>query len=106
MFSYESPHRGDSNKYTQYNIFQYKKGNHPKLSQISSYWDFFQGTPERVRNSHVKRAISVRATEGLSYFVEVMLGCLLLGFWLYISFCHFANRSYFSSTPLTVFEGF
>ena len=28
-------------------------------------WNFFQGTQERVRNSHSKRAISVRATEGL-----------------------------------------
>ena len=25
MFSLESPHRGDSNEYTQYTIFKYKK---------------------------------------------------------------------------------
>ena len=29
--------------------------------------EFFQGTQERVRNSRGKRAISVRATEGLLY---------------------------------------
>ena len=29
---------------------------------------FYQGTPERVRNSSGKRAISVRATEVLLYF--------------------------------------
>ena len=29
--------------------------------------DFFQGTQERVRNSHGKRAISVRAIEVLLY---------------------------------------
>ena len=34
MFSLELPQRGDSNEYTQYTIFQYKKENHPKLSQI------------------------------------------------------------------------
>ena len=33
VFSLESPHRGDSNKYTQYTIFNIKK-KHTKLSQI------------------------------------------------------------------------
>ena len=37
MFSLESPQRGDSNEYTQYTIFQYKKENIPKLSQICNY---------------------------------------------------------------------
>ena len=37
VFSLESPHRGDSNGYTQYTFFHYKKENHPKLSQICSY---------------------------------------------------------------------
>ena len=35
MFSLESPHRGDSNEYTQYTIINIK--NHPKLSQICSF---------------------------------------------------------------------
>ena len=35
-------------------------------------WDFFQGTQERVRNNRGKRAISVRATEGLHYVVEAL----------------------------------
>ena len=66
LFSLESPHRGDSNKYTQYTIFnQYKIEHHPKLIQICSYKIFSQGTQERVRNSHGKRAISVRAIEVL-----------------------------------------
>ena len=42
MFSLESPHRGDSNKHTQYTIFN-KKENHPKLSQICSYEIFSKG---------------------------------------------------------------
>ena len=33
-------------------------------------WDFFQGTPERVWNSHGKRAISVPAIEVLLYHTE------------------------------------
>ena len=37
MFSFESPHRGDSNEYTENTISQYKKENHPKLSQICIY---------------------------------------------------------------------
>ena len=52
MFSLESPHRGDSNEYTQYtNIyFQYKKKitlNYPKSPAMR----FFLGTQERVRNN-------------------------------------------------------
>ena len=35
--SLESPQRGDLNEYTHYTISQYKKENHPKLSQICSY---------------------------------------------------------------------
>ena len=38
MLSLELPHSlGDSNEYTQYTIFNIKKENHPKLSQICSY---------------------------------------------------------------------
>ena len=43
VFSLESPHRGDSNEYTQYTIFNKKKENHPKLSQICSYGIFSKG---------------------------------------------------------------
>ena len=67
VFSLESPHRGDSNEYTQYTIFNIKKVNNPKLSLICRYGFLFQWTQERVRNSHDKRAISVRATEVLLY---------------------------------------
>ena len=43
MFSLESPHRGDSNEYTQYTIFNIKKENLPKLFQIGSYAIFSKG---------------------------------------------------------------
>ena len=45
--------------------FSIKKKNHPKLFQICSYGIYFQGTQEQVGNSRGKRAISVRASEGL-----------------------------------------
>ena len=65
MFSLESPHRGDSNEYTQYTIFTSEKKkntiNYPKSAAMG----FFQGTQARVRNSSSKRAISVQAIEVL-----------------------------------------
>ena len=45
--------------------FQYKKENHPKSAAMEF---FIKRAPERVQNSRSKRAISVRATEGLLYF--------------------------------------
>ena len=54
--------------------FQYEKEKKqtPKLSQFCSY-GIFPGTPERVRNSRGKRAISVRAIEVLLYFFKRVL---------------------------------
>ena len=40
VFSLESPHRGDSNEYTQYTFSNIKKENHLKLSQICRYGIF------------------------------------------------------------------
>ena len=64
VFSIESPHRGDSNEYTQYTVFNIKKKitlNYPK----SAAKGLFLGAQERVRNSRGKRALSVRAAEVL-----------------------------------------
>ena len=76
VFSLESPHSGDSNENTQYTVFNIKKENHTKLSQICSQGIFFLGTQERVRNSRGKRAISVRAIEVLLYIL-VLRSCEL-----------------------------
>ena len=68
VFSLGSPHQGNSNENTQYTIFHIKKKltlNYPKSM------GFFQGTQERVQNSHGKGAISVQASEGLLYLVTV-----------------------------------
>ena len=46
VFSLKLPHRGNSNEYTQYTIFNIKKENHPIFFQIMQLWDFLQGTQE------------------------------------------------------------
>ena len=66
VYSLKSPHRGDSNKNKQYTIFNMIKKN--TLNYLkSAAMGFFQGTQEQVRNSHGKRAISVRTIEVLLY---------------------------------------
>ena len=41
VFSLESPHRGDSNVYTQYNIFFKYKRKSPQIILNLQLWDFF-----------------------------------------------------------------
>ena len=66
VLSLESPHRGDSNEYTQYTISNIKKENHPLLIIPNlQLWDFFLGTLEQVGNSCGKRATGIWATEVL-----------------------------------------
>ena len=88
VFSFESPHRGDSNQYTQHTIINIKRKmalNYPKSAAMNY---LFQGTQERVRNSRGKRAISVRATEILLY-----LFCGKQNF-IYITFQRRQNKSF------------
>ena len=83
VFSLESPHRGDTNEYTQYTIFKIKKENYPLLSQICSCGILFQGTQEQIRNRRGKQAISVWAIEVLLYcgsFVSIL--CCKLFLWI------------------------
>ena len=66
VFSLESPHRGDSNEYTKYTIFNTNKKNilnYPKSAAMGS----FPRTQEGVQNSRGKQANSVRAIEVLLY---------------------------------------
>ena len=69
VFSLESPHRGDSNVYTQYTIFIIKTKITPDYSKSAAIGLFFK---ERVRNSRGKRAVIVRATEVLLYFNDTL----------------------------------
>ena len=75
MFSLESPHRGDSNEYTQHAIINIKKKitlNYPKYNNVCSYGIFSLGTQERVRDSRGKQAIGVQAIEVLLYFTSLL----------------------------------
>ena len=88
VFSFESPHRSDSNEYTQHTIINIKRKmalNYPKSAAMDY---LFQGTQEQVRNSRGKRAISVRATEVLLY-----LFCGKQNF-IYITFQRRQNKSF------------
>ena len=46
VFSLESPHRGDSNEYTQYTIFNMNKKNTINYPKSAAMGFFFQGTQE------------------------------------------------------------
>ena len=70
VFSLELPHRDDSNEYTQYTIFNVENKITQNYLKSAAMGFLFQGTRERVRNSHGKRAISVRATEVLLYLYD------------------------------------
>ena len=43
MFSLEFPHRGDSNEYKQYSIFNIKKENHPNYPKSAAMGFFSEG---------------------------------------------------------------
>ena len=49
MFSLESPHRGDSNKYIQYTISNMKKENHPNSAAMG----FLEGTKKEFETAMV-----------------------------------------------------
>ena len=78
MFPLESPHRDDSNEYSQYTIFNIKKKialNYPRSAAMGF---FFQSTQGQVRNSRGKPVISVRVTEGLLYVEQNAIASLLI----------------------------
>ena len=88
VFTLESPHRGDSNEYTQCTFFNMKTKNTLNYHKSAAI-GFFQGTQERVRKSRGKRAISIRAIEVLLYiafdswnFVPQLLSQYLNGLYL------------------------
>ena len=68
VFSLESPQRDDCNVYTKNTNFNIKMKISLTYSK-SAAMGFFPRTEDRVRNSHGKRAISVRAIEVLMYMV-------------------------------------
>ena len=69
MFLLESPHRGDSNEYTQYTIFNMNKNKHPKLSQICSYGYF---------SKVLKNAFETAVVNEPSVFEPLKFYCIML----------------------------
>ena len=69
-FSLQSRKRGDSNKYTQYTIFNIKRTSSEIFLNLQQL-DFFQGSEESVQNSRGKRAISFRTIEGLLHCLSI-----------------------------------
>ena len=67
VFSIELPHRGDSNENTKHTIINIKRKITCSYPKSATMVVLFPGTQKRVRNSHAKQAISVRATEVLLY---------------------------------------
>ena len=59
VFSLETPHRGDSNEYIQYTVFNIKR-KPPLIIPNLQLWDFFQGTQEQVQNAPYIGAIKIR----------------------------------------------
>ena len=57
MCSLESPHRGDSNEYTQYTIFNMTKEKHLKSSQICSYGIFSKGIKNEFETAMVNESL-------------------------------------------------
>ena len=53
MFSIEWPHRCHSNEYTQYTVYNIKKKNHTKLSQICSQGIFSLGFKNEIKTAVV-----------------------------------------------------
>ena len=77
VFSIETPHWGNSNEYTQHNIFhvtQKNTLNYPKPAARAA--NFFQETQEQVRNSRGKQVISVWAIEVLLYLFRLGYLCI------------------------------
>ena len=59
MFSLESPHRGDSNEYTQHAIINIKKKttlNYPKYDNVCSYGIFPKGLKNKFETAEVNES--------------------------------------------------
>ena len=100
MFSLESPQRGDSNEYTQYTIFQYKKENIPKLSKICNYGICSEGLKNEFETAVVNERSVFEPSKcycTLIFFVEKqekLLQCK--------SFSHFFNKKYWQISDIKV----
>ena len=73
MFTLESPHRGDSNEYTQYAIFQYEKKT-PKIILNLQLWDLSKGFKNEFETAVINEP---SVFEPLKFYCK----CMLVLFW-------------------------
>ena len=70
VFSLESPHRSDSNEYTQYTIFNIKR-NLPEIIQILQLCDFSQGFKNKL---HFNRCVMLPQSMSFFFCKSLYLG--------------------------------
>ena len=87
VFSLESPQRGDSNEYTYYSIFQYKKENIPKLPQICNYGICSKGLKNKFETAVVNEPL---------VFEPSKFYCILIHHLYFIYFCRIMSMGYSS----------
>ena len=76
MFTLESPHRGDSNEYKQYTIFQYKK-KHTLNYPISAAMGFFS---KRLKNEFERARVNEPSVlEPLKFYCMLFNETKILG---------------------------
>ena len=83
VFSLESPQRGDSNEYTQYTIFHYKKENIPKLSQICNYGICSKGLKNEFKTAVVNKP---SVFELLKFYCTFLVETILMRYIVFICF--------------------
>ena len=71
MFSLESPHRGDSNEYTQHAIINIQKENHTKLSQYNNVCTY-EIFPQGLKNEFEKAVVNEQSVfEPLTFLSSI-----------------------------------
>ena len=71
VFSMESPHRGDSNEYTQYTVFNIKKGKSPSIITKLQLWDL-------IFSKGLKNEVETAVVNGPSVFETLKVYCMTM----------------------------
>ena len=75
MFSLESPHRGDSDEYSQYAIFNIKKRKSPLFIPNLQLWDFSKGLNNEFETAMVNEPSVFEPLKFYSNKLEIITFC-------------------------------
>ena len=89
VFTFESPHRGDSKKYTQYTNFEYEKEKHPKQSQICSYRIFSKGLKNEFETAVVNKPSEFEPWKFYCIYPFIYLLLVFIYFWHQVLLTHY-----------------